>query len=280
MTDMATIQELSAAGRHQECLQACQNALQGNPEETFAYKYAGKSLLALGQLEKAQQCLLKAHELDGNDPETAKDIGNIFLNLGNKENALQWYKKSLKINNDYAPAINNLANLKRQSGSNQEAIDLFKRAIQADPQLIQAYLGAAQSLLTLRDLDQAESFATQAIEINESFPGVNEILGIISQNKKNPQQAVESYQKELAINPKSSSSLLNLGLLLIQQGNPAAAIEPLARAGSISPSEQCSLLLAQAYQSIGQLKEAIVEYKRLGISESHDKIIPFNFGLC
>lgn len=78
MADLATIQELSAAGRHQECLQACQNALQATPEETYAYKYAGKSLLALGQLEKAQQCLAKAHQLDSTDPETIKDIGNIF----------------------------------------------------------------------------------------------------------------------------------------------------------------------------------------------------------
>ncbi|KZR69987.1 hypothetical protein [Prochlorococcus sp. MIT 1303] len=82
---------LSTAGRHQESLKACINALQGNPEEAFAYKYAWKSLLALGQLEKAQQCLTKAHKLEGSDPEIAKDIGNIFLNLGNKDNALHWY---------------------------------------------------------------------------------------------------------------------------------------------------------------------------------------------
>ena len=63
VTDLATIQELSAAGRHQECLQACQNALQTNPEETYPYKYAGKSLLALGQFQKAQQCLVRAHLL-------------------------------------------------------------------------------------------------------------------------------------------------------------------------------------------------------------------------
>ena len=176
-----TIQELSAAGRHQECLQACQTALQVNPEESYVYKYAGKSLLALGQVEKAQECLVKAHELDGSDPEIAKDIGNIFLNLGNQNTALGWYEKALEINNNYGPAINNLANLKRQSGNNQEAVDLYKRAIQVDPRLIQAYVGAAASFLTLGDLDQAESFATQALAINESDPGVNEILGIILQ---------------------------------------------------------------------------------------------------
>ena len=35
VTDLATIQDLSAAGRHQDCLQACQNALQANQEETY-----------------------------------------------------------------------------------------------------------------------------------------------------------------------------------------------------------------------------------------------------
>ena len=76
-----------------------------------------------------------------------------------------------------------------------------KRAIQADPQLIQAYTGAAASFLALGNLDQAESFATQAIKINASFPGINEILGITFQSKKNYQQAIESYQKELDIKP-------------------------------------------------------------------------------
>jgi len=278
--DQQTIQELSSTGRHQECLQACQQLFQSEPENSLPWKYAGKSLLALGEFEKAQQCLAKAHQLDTSDPETIKDIGNTFLSLGNKDTAAQWYEKSLGVNHNYAPALNNLANLKRQGGNNQKAVDLFKQAIQADPQLIQAYAGAAASYLALGDLDQAELFAKQAIELNAGAPGMNEILGIIFQNKKKFRQAVESYHKELGINPKSNTSLLNLGLLLLQQGEAAAAIEPLARATAINPSEQCSLLLAQAYQNIGKLKEAISEYKKIDITQSQNKMIPFNLGLC
>ena len=138
------IQSLSLAGHHQECLQACQDLIQSEPNNPIPWKYAGKSLLALGQFEKAQQCLTRAHQLNALDPEIAADIGNSFLNLGNKDAATQWYQKSLGINNSYAPA-NNLADLKRQSGNNQEAINLFKQAIQADPQLVEAYIGAASS---------------------------------------------------------------------------------------------------------------------------------------
>ena len=66
----------------------------------------------------------------------------------------------------------------------------------------------------------------------------------------------------------------------MQQGEAEAAIEPLAKAAAIIPGEQCSLLLAQAYQNIGKLKEAIIEYKKIDISKTQNKLIPFNLGLC
>ena len=76
--ELEAIKELSSAGRHQECLQACQNTLQGNPKEPVAWKYAGKSLLALGQLEQSKNCLSKAHQLDSSDPETIKKDQNHY----------------------------------------------------------------------------------------------------------------------------------------------------------------------------------------------------------
>ncbi|WP_186539243.1 tetratricopeptide repeat-containing sulfotransferase family protein [Synechococcus sp. BIOS-E4-1] len=237
-------------------------------------------MLALEQFEKAQQCLVKAYQLDGSDPETAKDIGSIFLRLGNQNTALAWYEQALEIDNDYAPALNNIANIKRDLGSNHEAIDMYKRAIEIDPKLIQAYKGAAISFVVLGDLDHAASFAKQALAINASTPGINEILGIVFQNKSNPGQAFEYYQKELEINPKASNSLLNLGALLLQKGQFAAAVESLSKASTLAPSEHCFLLLAQAYQNLGKFKEAIAEYKKLDIGRAKNKMIPFNLGLC
>ena len=122
MVDLATIKQLSDAGRHQECLQACQNTLQGNPKEAFPYKYAGKSLLALGQLEKAQSCLIKAHQLDQTDPETAKDIGNCFKSTQNYAEAIKAYKYALSIDPNYAPAFSNFGNAVRDYGELNYAI--------------------------------------------------------------------------------------------------------------------------------------------------------------
>ncbi len=280
MINLKAVKELSSSNRHKECLKACQIALKKNSEETFAYKYAGKSLLALGQIEKAHQHLIKASQLDPRDPEIAKDIGNLFLNIGKKDASLQWYEKALEINSGYAPALNNIANLKRQSENNQEAIYLFQKAIVADPKLVQAYVGSAAAHLALGNLDQAASLADQALTISKIIPSANEIIGIVFQTKSNPDRAIEHYQKELKINPQASNSYLNLGLLLLQKGQTAAAIESLEKLSAIEKNQQCSLLLAQGYQKLGQFREALIEYKKININESNNKLIPFNLGLC
>ena len=88
----------------------------------------------------------------------------------------------------------------------------------------------------------------------------------------------EVQLSQLKINPKASNSLLNLGLLLLQKGQAVAAVESLVKASALSPSEQCSLLLAKAYQNLRQFKEATVEYKKLNINQSKNKMIPFNLG--
>ena len=198
--DQQTIPEISSTGRHQECLQACQQLLQSEAENTLPWKYAGKSLVALGQFEKAHQYLVKAHELDNQDPEILKDIGNIFLNLGCTDDAKKWYTKALEVNNKYAPAINNLADIQRQSGNNKEAADLFKQAIETDPPNPGISRCGSKPIGIRRSRSGANN-RKKSHPISK-LPGINEILGIIFQNKKFP-EAIESYQEELVINPQS-----------------------------------------------------------------------------
>ena len=278
--DPKSIQDLSSTGNHQDCLQSCQKLISREPENSSAWKFAGKSLLALGNFEKAHKYFIKAHQLDNSDLDTINDIGRIFLNIGNGEKASQWYNKALKINDNFAPALNELGTLKRQDGKIKEAVDLYKRAIKADPLLIQAYAGAATSLLILEDLDQAEFIAKQALRINQVAQGFNEVLGTISQKKDRTEKAVEYYQKELKINPKAINSLLNCGLILLRSGKIIESIESLEKASALNQSDQCSILLAEAYQSLGQFRKAINEYERLDINKFQDKNISFNLGLC
>ena len=280
VTDLARIQELSVTGRYQECLQACRNILRINAEESYVYQYKGKSLLALGQFHEAKNSLLKAYQLDDSDPEIPKDIGNSFLKMGDTVNALIWYEIALKVCSTYAPAINNIANIKREDECFEEAIKLYKRAIQSDPNLTQAYFGAAATFIELGDYDQAEAFACKVLATDERVVGINEILGIIYQNKSNTDKAIECYRKELEHNPIAIASLSNLGFLLLQKGEMVTAVESLEKVSVLAPTDRNSLLLAQSYQALGKFNDAICQYKQLSEKQLSNKIILFNLGIC
>ena len=210
MTDLATIQELSAAGRHQDCLLACQNALQINPDETFTYKYAGKSLLALGQFEKAQQCLVKAHQLDGSDPEIAKDIGNIFHSIHNYQEAKKYYNISLEINPNYAPSINNLGLLAKREGDLTTAEQLVKKARDLDQSFAPYHMNLGGIYRDLGQLDQALAATLTSLELKPDNPTAHMNLGGIYKELGQLDQSLASTLKSLELKPDNTNALDNL----------------------------------------------------------------------
>ncbi len=207
VTALATIQEHSVAGRHQDCLKACQNALQANPEETYAYKYAGKSLIALGQFEKAQQCLLKAHQLDGSDPETIKDIGNVFNALQNDAEAIRLYKSALAIDPKYAPAINNLGLIAKRQGDFDSAEHLVKKAKDLDQSFAPYHMNLGAIYKELGQLDQALASTLKSLELKPDYPDALVNLGWIFQAMGNMEESTKSLQKALSISPQLPEAL-------------------------------------------------------------------------
>ena len=149
------IKRLSTIGRHQECFQACQELLKSDPENPFLLKFAGQSLLALGQFEKAQQCLFRAHQLDSTDPEIVKDIGNIFNALQNDKEAIRFYKTALSIDQNYAPALNNLGLIAKRQGDLLAAEQLVKAACDLDPSFTLYHLNLSGIHTDLGNLDKA-----------------------------------------------------------------------------------------------------------------------------
>ena len=145
--NLANIKELSSAGHHKECIQACQSFLLGEPENPIAWKFAGKSLLALKQFEKAKQVLIKAFRLDSNDPEIIKDIGNAHNALQNYKEAIRFYKLALSVDPNYSPAFNNLGLIAMRQGDYVAAEQLVKKARNLDQSFAPYHINLGSILL-------------------------------------------------------------------------------------------------------------------------------------
>ena len=219
MKDLAAIQELFAAARHQDCLQACQNILQANQSETYAYKYAGKSLIALGQFEKAKQCLIKAHQLDGDDPEIVKDIGNIFNALKKDAEAVKLYQAALSINPNYAPASNNLGCIAKRQGNLAAAEQLVKRACDLDQSSATYQMNLGGIYKDLGQLDQALATTLKSLELNPNNPDAYISLGGIYKDLGQLDQALATTLKSLELNPDKPDAYINLGGIYKELGS-------------------------------------------------------------
>lgn len=278
--DPKAIKQLSASSQHQECINACQSYLSIHPESSFHYKYAGKSLIALGKYLEARDYLARANELNADDPETSKEIGNTYLRLHDTPNALKWYLNSLKINPGYPPALCNIAFIYKRDGRLIEAENLFMQAIDSDPTTSHAYVGLSQIYLQSGRYNDVISIINNALCICKSIPGMHEVAGIASQNLGNLENALLYYSTELQHNPESYNSLFNSSLILLQQGKAKSALELLHKISVTESNDQFTLLLAQTYQKLGSFKQAIVEYKKLHHLQSVNKIISLNLGIC
>ena len=248
-----TIQELSSAGCHQECLQACQQLLQNDPDNPSPWKYAGKSLLAIGQFEKAEQCLIKAHQLDNKDHEIIKDIGNIFNALQNDAEAIRLYKAALSIDQNYAPAINNLGLIAKRQGNLAAAEELVKRACDLDQSFAPYHSNLGGIYKDLGNLDQALASTLKSLELKGDNPGaVNNLRAFIEQlslsqtNAKNLTQAYELLLNQTYISHRKLTPIfLQAFLPTIQK---AAASDPI-----ISESNEAFKALASDWRFLKSL---------------------------
>ena len=106
------------------------------------------------------------------------------------------------------------------------------------------------------------------------------MAGFGEQKKKKKSTPQGNTQKPGEVIHKTAVNHHMRGDLVSAEKAYRAAVASLSKASALAPSKQCSLLLAQAYQNLGQFKEAIVEYKKLDIDQAKHKMIPFSLGLC
>ena len=234
------ITELSASGKHQECLQACLNLLKKHPMEIVAWKFAGKSSLALGQLEKAQHYQSKAHQLDGSDPETIKDIGNIFNALQNEAEATRMYKAALSIDQNYAPAIHNLGLVARQQGNLVKAEQLMRQARDLDPNFAPYNLNLGSICRIRGNLNEALALTLRSLELKPDNPDALMNLGGIHMHLGNLDKALTPTLKSLELKPDSPTAHLNLGGIHIHLGNLDKALASTLESLKLKPKSSAA----------------------------------------
>ena len=121
--------------------------------------------------EKALKFLLKAMELDKNDPVAYSNAGDALNELEKYNKAIEYFTAAIDLDPDYSPAYVGRGVSYDWKEMPKAALNNFLKAIELDPEDSTAHEYAADALVWLERWEEALTYANEAISLDPSNGG-------------------------------------------------------------------------------------------------------------
>jgi len=281
-------------GQTDEAIAHYQKAIENEPGVAELHYDLGNALLQKGEVNEALESYQRALEINPKYADAHYNLGLALIQRGDVDGAIASYQKAIEDDPYYADAQNNLGTALIQKGELDEAILHFRRATEIKPGLAEAHYNLGSALLQKNQVDEAIESYQKAIEIKPEYPQARNKLkialaqkgqidpgairdqktadpaeiqynlgnGFLQKGEMN--EAIASYEKALAINPKYAEAETNLGTAHVQKGEIDRAIDHYKKALAINPNfAEAHYDLANVFLQKGEEGEAIAHFQRV-----------------
>jgi tetratricopeptide (TPR) repeat protein len=147
-----------------------------------------------------------------------------------------------------------LANLE---GKIDLAVELYDRAVQCDPESPRAHIALAYHWSSMGEVEEARHSLVDAMKLAPRYADLHYQMGLIQRASDETSEAVESFQRALAINPRYIMARMQEAAALFSLGDwqaSCSAYRKVVDAGV--ESSDIYMQLGQAYTEIDLLDEA------------------------
>ena len=202
-----------------------------------AARNLGEAYLREGNFTLALKELLKAEDLNPNDPYLQNDIGLAFYGKRKYDRAIRHYKKALDLQPDYAPAMNNLGNAYMAQERWDSAIEYYEKALDstlyATPHFPLSNLGAVYYMK--KDYRQSEKYYLEALELKADFVQALRGIGRTYMAIGRYDDAIFRLKKAVRIHPEVAVLHYELGNAYRRAGYRRDAREAYNQAIQLAP---------------------------------------------
>lgn len=150
-----------------------------------------------------------------------------------------------------------LGNIARIEGRYDEAASILRDVVARDPRNWEAWIRLARSYEGKRALTEAESAYRKALEIQPSYPGGYQNIGVFYYNQGRYDEAVRSFTRASELAPDNYKALNNLAAVFLQQGRFGETEQTLRRSLQLKPNPIAYNNLASLYFDQGRYAEAV-----------------------
>ncbi|MEG4106786.1 tetratricopeptide repeat protein [Microcoleus sp. S13_C5] len=252
-------------GKIKEAIAACQQALKIRPDFIYAYVTLGNALQAVGKTEAAIRSYSQALELQPNFAEVRANIGSMYFKMGRLEEAIAHYQQAIALSPDLAGAHWNLGKVYHQHGNIEAAIACFKRTSELNPQLVGAdfHFNLGNRLFSQGKRDEAIECYEKAIAIKPDWAEAYGNIGSARSQQGNLDAAIAYYQKAVALKPHLEVLHFNIANSFLQQNKYDEAITNYQNTLKIKPDwPEVHANLGNCFSMQGRLEEALASYQQ------------------
>lgn len=179
------------------------------------YVQLGRNYLSEGEREQARFNLLKALEIDDQNPDANNVMALLYETEGEVELAKQLYRRAISEDRDYSPARMNYARVLYAQEEYRDARNQYQIVTEDVNYRLRAdaFLGVALSELRLGDIESAKSALNRTLLLNPNVgPALLQVAEIAYEQREYALslEYLERYERNTAETPRS----LSLGVKL------------------------------------------------------------------
>jgi len=255
-----------------------------------------------GKVHEADRFYTAILETNPKHPDANHNMGVLAVGLGKVEEALPFFKIALEVSPSIAQYwlsyTDALIKLDRMADAKAVLAQAKSKGVQGEgfDQIEMKFSSFSSKGSNIEDLSQEQlnslvnlctkghyqEALEEAVKLLIEYPNsvsLYNIIGAANKGLGKLDEAIESYDKALSINPQYTYAFINMGIILAEQGHLDEAIASYKKALSIDPNfAEAHNNLGNALQDIGKLDEAIVSYTKAISLKSDYATAYYNIG--
>ena len=259
--DIEEIFQLIESGRLEKAERECKAMCLRFPQDVNVSGLHGAVLLKLGNIDDAQQVLLKTISIEPGFAKPHEDLGRLFLIRKDPEQAVRHFSQAIELDAGQASAYAGLATALAKMGRGDEAEAVHQQFLSLSP--VARSLGEASLLLGEGEVRKAEEICQ---ELQRREPDNTQVLRMLARIASDGEQlmaAEELLRRIVELSPTDHVPQTELGRFLVEQSRFPEAIELFEKAISLDGSVQGTYrLLGDALAVVGRPEDALACYQK------------------
>lgn len=223
-------------GNMHAAIQACESALQDNPQLASAHNHLGRALFNVGRPDEALRAFNSAIRLRGDYAEAWHNLGHGQRALGKMDEAINSFEKAVKLAPGYRQARLNLGITLFNADSPVEALECFKALLARDENDPEALVNAGLCMQAIGRFDEARDHFRSAIERDPQRADAYFYLGILLGERGEAVGALEALNEAARLDPQNIDTWIETAAVHEQSNEIDATESALKKAEAIDPN--------------------------------------------